>query len=156
MIKVLFVCLGNICRSPMAEGLMKKRLKELNLSESIHVESRATSSYEIGQPPHPKTNAILKREGALLTGKTAKRITQIDFEQFDYIIGMDMENVQDLKEKAGTHKDKIYLFRDMGSSIKGLEVPDPYYSGKYEETFNLINTSLDHWIHHLIKSNDSY
>jgi protein-tyrosine phosphatase len=156
MIRVLFVCLGNICRSPMAEGLLKKRIKDLGLENQIHVESRATSSYEIGNPPHRKTMAILNRENAKLIGKTAQLISTEDFNTFDYIIGMDLENIDNLKRIAGRYQDKIYLFRDIDESNKNEEVLDPYYNGQYEETYKLINDSLDKWINHLIKTKNSY
>ena len=101
--KVCFVCLGNICRSPMAEGLYQKRIRDLGLSHLISVESRATSSYEIGRPPHPGTAKILRRENAELVGKKAQRISMNDVEEFDIIIGMDQDNVNDLKRIAGKH-----------------------------------------------------
>ena len=152
MIKILFVCLGNICRSPMAEGLMKKYIHEEGLNHLIHVESRATSRYEIGNPPHPKTEAILKRENALLFGKYAQQINYQDFEIFDYIIGMDLENVATLKHIAKQHVKKVYLLRDIDELTKGEEVPDPYYSGYYEQTYQLISQSLKQWIDYLKKT----
>ncbi len=152
MVKVLFVCLGNICRSPMAEGLFRKMIKDQGLDEYIHVESRATSTYEIGQPPHPRTQAILLREGASLVGKRAKQMTKSDFDAFDVIIGMDHENVSDLKQMTERHHHKIYLFRDIDQSTQGQDVPDPYYSGRYEETFELISESLPLWLDRLKKS----
>ncbi len=152
MIRVLFVCLGNICRSPMAEGLFIKMIKDQGLEDRIHVESRATSTYEIGQPPHPRTQEILVREHATLVGKRAKQITKSDFDEFDVIIGMDHENVFDLKQMSTRHYDKIYLFRDINPNTKGQDVPDPYYSGRYEETFKLISESLPLWLERLKKS----
>src|SRR5690554_6297079 len=89
MIRVLFVCLGNICRSPMAEGLFKIMVEDAGFKEHFIIESRATSTYEIGNPPHPKTAIILEREKAQLKGKKSQQITQDDFQHFDYIIGMD-------------------------------------------------------------------
>jgi protein-tyrosine phosphatase len=156
MKKILFVCLGNICRSPMAEGLMKKMIKDQELEKWITVESRATSSYEIGRPPHPKTMAILSREGAELTAKKAEQIKKEDFDSFDYIIGMDDQNVEVLKKMANQHAHKVYLFRDIDPNTQGEQVPDPYYSGKYEETFGLIQQSLIKWLEHLKKTEDCY
>lgn len=152
MKRVMFVCLGNICRSPMAEGLFKKMIKEKGLEDLIHVESRATSSYEIGRPPHPKTLAILHREKAMLIGKSSEQITHRDIESFDLIIGMDQENVNDLKHMAKYYQQKIYLFRDINPQTKDQDVPDPYYSGRYEETFHLIQESLPLWLERLKKT----
>jgi len=152
MINVLFVCLGNICRSPMAGGLMKKFINDEGLSGVIHVESRGTSTYEIGNPPHPETLRILKREHAMLVGKRAEQIKSIDFLHFDYIIGMDHHNVRTLINKAGVHRHKVYLLRDIDPLTQGEEVPDPYYSGRYEETYQLLSSSLKLWLEHLKKT----
>lgn len=149
MIKILFVCLGNICRSPMAEGLMKKKIKEAGYERFFHIESRATSTYEIGQPPHPKTQAILKRENASLINKTAQQISSHDFESFDMIIAMDQSNVFDLQRMYSHNHHKIYLLRDIDKNTKHEDVPDPYYSNRYEETFKMIDESLDAWVNHL-------
>lgn len=152
MINVLFVCLGNICRSPMAEGLMKKYIEEEGLSGVIHDESRGTSAYEIGQPPHPETMKILKREQAPLIGKRAEQIKSSDFIHFDFIIGMDHTNVRQLISKSGAYRHKVYLLRDIDPTTHGEEVPDPYYSGRYEETYQLLAPSLKQWLEHLKKT----
>lgn len=148
---ILLVYLGNICRSPMAEGLMNKKIKDLGLNKKILVESRATSSYEIGRSPHEKTQRILRREKAELSQKKAQRISQSDFETFDYIMGMDKENVADLKRLTKTYNYKIHLFRDINPLTKGEDVPDPYYSGNFDETFLLVNEYLDLWLDHIKK-----
>ncbi|MDY0075551.1 MAG: low molecular weight protein-tyrosine-phosphatase [Acholeplasmataceae bacterium] len=150
------MCLGNICRSPMAEGLMKKRLRELGLSEMIHVESRATSSYEIGRPPHPRTLAILNRENAPLPLKRAQRITPKDFETFDLIIGMDKKNVQDLSKMANHNRYKIHLYNQINQLTKDIDIADPYYTGRYEETFQAIDARMDEWIEYFKKTGNSY
>lgn len=156
MIHVLFVCLGNICRSPMAEGLMKKYIAQEGLDGMIHVESRGTSMHEMGQPPHPETLRILKREHASIHGKRAERISPSDFLHFDYIIGMDHQNYRYLISKAGLNRHKVYLLRDIDPNTQGEEVPDPYDSGRYEETYQLLSTSLKQWVEHLKKPENPY
>jgi protein-tyrosine phosphatase len=136
----------------MAEGLFKKLIRNEGLEKFIHVESRATSTYEIGRPPHPRTQAILHREDAMLVGKRAEQITHSDIESFDIIIGMDKENVMDLKHMTKDHHKKIYLFRDINPLTKDQDVPDPYYSGRYEETYQLIQESLPLWLERLKKT----
>lgn len=151
MIRVLFVCLGNICRSPMAEGLFKKMVQEKGLDQDFVIESRATSTWEEGNPPHPKTMAILDREKAILLHKKSTQITKNDFLDFDYIIGMDHENIRYLKKHAGIHQNKVYLLRDITPDQKGEEVPDPYYTGHYELTYQLLNESLQKWLDFFLK-----
>ena len=120
MNKVVFVCLGNICRSPMAEFVMKA----LDQDGSLHIESRATSSWEHGNPVHQGT----------------QKISRSDFEFFDLILGMDESNVEDLLQvSAGRYDDKIKLFRPGG-------VPDPWYTGDFEETYNLVTAGCQDWL----------
>ena len=119
MNKVVFVCLGNICRSPMAEFIMKA----LDQDGSLHIESRATSSWEHGN-----------------SSKGSQQISQSDFEFFDLIVGMDESNVEDLLQvSAGRYDDKIKLFRPGG-------VPDPWYTGDFEETYNLVTAACQDWL----------
>ncbi|MFB3164619.1 low molecular weight protein-tyrosine-phosphatase [Neobacillus sp. 179-J 1A1 HS] len=138
MINVLFVCLGNICRSPMAEGVFRDLLKKENLSSKVSVDSAATSSWHIGSPPHKGTLAILKKYNISAQGLVGRQLTKEDFETFDYIIGMDESNVQNIFEITGKPKHpKIIRLLDFTQHNK--DVPDPYYTGDFEETYQLVS-----------------
>lgn len=134
MKKIAFVCLGNICRSPMAEFVMK------SLGEEYHVESRATSSWEHGNPIHRGTQGIFRKYSiAFDTSKGSQQISLQDFETFDVIVGMDEQNIRDLKYMAPEHyHHKIHLFGQAG-------VPDPYYTGDFEETYQLVLAGCKNW-----------
>lgn len=146
MKKVLFVCLGNICRSPMAEGMFAKLIEEQGLSGKVHVASRATSTWEIGNPPHIGTQHVLNRIGYDWKDKTSQKIDQKDFQDYDYIIGMDHNNVKYLKEHAGQNEHKIWLLRDIDEKTKGEIIPDPYFDHTHEVTYRLLLESLPLWI----------
>jgi len=150
MIKVLFVCLGNICRSPMAEGLFKKLVEDMGYKACFHIESRATSTWELGNPPHPGTVKILSRLGISTENMVSEKMESQDYRNFDYIIGMDHDNVRYLKNHGKNYSDKIYLLRDVTLQTKGQIVPDPYYTGKYEETYQLLMESLPLWVEKMI------
>ncbi|MBM7635731.1 low molecular weight protein-tyrosine-phosphatase [Streptococcus saliviloxodontae] len=141
MKKVCFVCLGNICRSPMAEFVMKEVAKD----SPLLVESRATSNWEHGNPIHRGTQAIFKKHGiAYEVTKASQQISVSDLETFDYIIGMDEDNVHDLKRlSAGRFDDKIFLFVEGG-------VPDPWYTGDFDETYDLVTKGCQDWLHQIM------
>jgi protein-tyrosine phosphatase len=137
MIHVLFVCLGNICRSPMAEGVFRNVLKQEDLSSKVSVDSAATSSWHIGSPPHKGTLAILKKYNISSEGLVGRQLTKDDFEKFDYIIGMDESNVKNIFEITGKPQHpKIIRLLDLTEHNK--DVPDPYYTGDFEETYQLV------------------
>jgi len=102
MKKIIFVCLGNICRSPMAEMMMRELISERNLDQDIQVESRSTSTYEIGNSPHLGAIKELKRQGVPIVEHQAKQITTTDFNDADLIIGMDEQNIYDLEQMSPT------------------------------------------------------
>ncbi|ABF31225.1 TPA: low molecular weight phosphotyrosine protein phosphatase [Streptococcus pyogenes] len=141
MKKVCFVCLGNICRSPMAEFVMKSIVS----SDVMMIESRATSDWEHGKPIHSGTQSILKTYQINYDiTKCSKQITITDFNTFDYIIGMDSDNVKNLKEMSQHQWDsKIYLFREGG-------VPDPWYTNDFEETYQLVRKGCQDWLSRLM------
>ncbi|BCR36496.1 protein-tyrosine-phosphatase [Mariniplasma anaerobium] len=130
----------------MAEGLFRKRIKDLGLENQIYVGSRATSSWEVGNKPHPRTEAILNKYDAYFHDMKSEKIKDEDFREYDYIIGMDRENIENLKSIAGNNQHKIHLYLDVCNKVKGQEIDDPYYTHKYQETYELISKSVDCWI----------
>ena len=134
MTKILFVCHGNICRSPMAEFVMKDMLKKQGLDKCFYVASAATSSEELGNPPHRGARLRLEREGISCAGKTAVRLRKEDYAQYDYIIGMDEWNKRNmLRLFGGDPEHKISLLLEWAGEAG--EVADPWYTGDFETTY---------------------
>lgn len=136
MIRILFVCLGNICRSPMAEAVMRDLVEKQGLASKISVDSAATSPWHVGEPPHKGTQAKLKEFGITTSGMNGRQLTDADYEAYDYIIGMDASNVQNIRDMLGQPEcPKIFRFLDLTSHKK--DVPDPWYTGDFQETYEL-------------------
>ena len=139
MINILFICLGNICRSPMAEFVMKDLLKKHGLSDRVHVASAATSTWEIGNPVHHGTKNKLAEHGISCKGKTARLLTKADYAAYDYIIGMDRRNLTNMLRFWGSDPEgKISLLMSYTGSDR--EVADPWYTGNFDATWNDITS----------------
>ena len=122
--------MGNICRSPTAEGIFRKVVMEAGLAEQIHIESAGTHAFHSGAPPDHRAQAAALRRGVTLTHIRARRIADTDFETFDYIFAMDKDNLSELLERAPeAYRDKVMLFLDFAGTGRAAEVPDPYYGG---------------------------
>lgn len=139
MVKILYVCLGNICRSPMAEALMRDAVLAAGRDGQISIDSAATSSWEKGNPPHPGTRKIVASHNIEMTNMFSRQITTTDFIEFDLIFGMDQQNMNDLKAICPTEQThKLRLFMDSVSEKQGMDVPDPWYTGDFALTYQLI------------------
>ena len=142
MIKVLFVCWGNICRSPMAEFLMKAKVEAAGLSSEIYVESAGTSDEEIGNGVHSGTRRILDRLNIDCSQKRARQIRPDDYRNFDYIFGMESMNTSELRRVfKGDPERKIFRMLDF-TEFPG-DVDDPWYTGKFDETYRMIDAGCD-------------
>ena len=134
MVKVLFVCHGNICRSPMAEFVMKKLVSEAGMEEKFEIASAATSTEEIGNPVYPPARRKLAEHGIDCSGKTARQVTRMDYEKYDLLIVMDHNNLRNLQRMLGQDKEnKIHLLMDY--TDRPGEVADPWYTGDFEQTW---------------------
>lgn len=139
MIKILFICHGNICRSPMAEYLMRDFIKKENLQDEISCASAATSREEIGNPVHPGTKKVLARLGIYPYEKRAIQMQKSDYEHYDYLIGMDRDNLSRMKEICqGDPEHKMYRLLDYTKHPS--DVADPWYTGDFETTYQDIVT----------------
>ena len=133
MRSVLFVCTANICRSPTAEGVMRRMLAKEGLEERFEIESAGTHYYHVGKPPFPTAVEMAKRRGYDLTGSISRRIAPGDFDRYDMILAMDRMNLANLRTIAPTRsKQKIELLLEYGDKFHGQEIPDPY-NGKEKD-----------------------
>lgn len=138
MIKILFVCHGNICRSPMAEFIMKKLVREKGLDDSFEIASAATSSEELGNPVYPPVRKLLAENGIDSSSKHARRIKSSDYDYYDYLIGMDSANIRNMVNFFGGDKEgKIHLLMEFAGINK--DVADPWYTRDFNETWNDVN-----------------
>ena len=134
MIKLLFVCHGNICRSPMAEFVMRDLASRSGMSARFHIESAATSAEELGNPVYPPARRKLREHGIDCAGKTARRLRQEDYDEYDLLIGMDKANIRNITRMCGGDPEgKIRLLMSYTGAER--EVADPWYTGDFEATW---------------------
>jgi protein-tyrosine phosphatase len=136
MIKVLFVCHGNICRSPMAEAVFAHLVREAGLADQFEIDSAGTSGYHEGEEAHPGTLRVLSEHGINYDGHS-RPLTRRDLGHYDYIIAMDEENLHGIRA-LGQSKGKVALLLDYAPQTEEREVPDPYYHGAFNRVYHLI------------------
>ena len=146
-VKVLIVCMGNICRSPMAEGVLRQRVAERGLTVPVEIDSAGTHGYHDGAPPDPRAQAAALRRGIDVSMLRARRVVPADFEQFDLVLAMDADNHAALLEQAGAeHHHKIRLLLEFAGPglARNLNVPDPYYGGMlgFERVLDLVEEAM--------------
>lgn len=135
MIKIMFVCLGNICRSPMAEFVLKELVRRKNLEEKFVIESSATSLEEIGNDVHYGTVRKLNSVGIPVEHRKARKLTKEDYDKFDYIIGMEESNIKNIIKIIGEDK-KGKVFKLLDFSENPRDIADPWYTGNFDKTYN--------------------
>ena len=152
MIKILFICHGNICRSPMAEFLLKDMVKKKGIADQFYIQSAATSTEEIwngkGNPVHPGTRGKLAEYGISCEGKYAVQLKKSDYKDYDYLICMDSMNLRNVARICGRDKDnKIYRMLDFTEDKR--DVADPWYTGNFDKTYEDIKKGLEGFLEYV-------
>jgi protein-tyrosine phosphatase len=152
---VLFVCMGNICRSPTAEGVFRKLVQDEGLADWFEIDSAGTHAYHIGNPPDERAQKAALSRGIDLADIRARQVCHADFESFDYILVMDRQNLDTLSFVCPrTHSHKLKLFLEYVPGIKNPEVPDPYYGGEkgFEQVLDLVERASAGFLNAMRKS----
>ena len=156
-ISVLFVCMGNICRSPTAEGVFSQLIKQQKLEAWFNVDSAGTHAYHIGEGPDLRAQKAARDRGVELTHLRARKVVMGDFEDFDYLLAMDADNYSILTQACPEpHLGKIKYFLDYAPHLESRQVPDPYYGGDYgfERVLDMIEDASDGFLETLRKSGE--
>jgi protein-tyrosine phosphatase len=144
MVKVLMVCMGNICRSPMAHGYFEHLVRQARLEQQIQVDSAGTHAYHVGNPPDSRAQQTARRRGIDLSGQRARKALREDFLAFDYVLAMDRDNYALLAELCPEGQEhKLRLFLEFAPQLAEREVPDPYYGGAegFERVFDMVEAA---------------
>lgn len=152
MAKVLFVCLGNICRSPTADGIFRTLVEREKLDQKILVDSAGTGGWHVGKAPDARTIAAARQRGYDLSVLRARQVSANDFAEFDYVLAMDKSNLMDLQRmKPSNYKGHLGLFLEFGERGDHREVPDPYYGGaeEFELVLDLVEDAAQGLLNHI-------
>jgi len=151
-IKVLFVCRGNLCRSPMAEGVFRGQVAQAGLDGLIAIDSAGTHDYHVGEPPDPRAQQAAGRRGYDLSLLRGRQVARADLSEFDYVLAMDATNLRALERLCPSqHAHKLKLFMEFGANVALREVPDPYYGGEqgFERVLDMVEEASQGLLAHL-------
>ena len=157
-VRILFVCLGNICRSPLAEGVFRKLVEERGLSEYFDIDSAGNGSWHIGESPDDRMQKTAREHGITLGHQTARRVTPADLDEYDHVLVMDNKNRRRMRQVDGhdTHEQKIQLFRSFDPEPGDMEVPDPYFGGEdgFEHVYRIVERTAERLLDQLVEQHD--
>jgi len=160
MINVLFVCMGNICRSPTAEGVFRQVVENSGLSSEISIDSAGTHAYHVGEQPDSRAQASARKRGIDLSSQRARKVQHNDFSSFDYILAMDADNHAELLQlangSADGSADNLHMFLKFSRNFDERDVPDPYYGGDqgFEHVLNLVEDASLGLLEHIRKQHN--
>lgn len=154
-IRILFLCLGNICRSPMAESVFRSMVENRGLSTQIEIDSAGLGDWHLGEPPHRGTIDILTQYGYSHEGLTSRLITPDDIESTDYIVAMDEDNLKGLERLGAKAGARVFRLLDLLDEESLRNVPDPYYTGNFEEVYQLILRGCDRLLDKILADHPS-
>lgn len=153
-VKVLFVCMGNICRSPTAEAVFRRQVAEAGLEDEIHIDSAGTHDYHIGEPPDPRTRQAARLRGYDMSALRGRQVSRSDFRDFDYVLAMDGANLSILRRlQPEDAKGDLGLFLEYATRHDAREVPDPYYGGEegFERVLDMVEDASEGLLRHIRK-----
>jgi protein-tyrosine phosphatase len=152
-IRILFVCLGNICRSPLAEAVFRHKVRDRGVEDRFEIDSAGTSGYHNGAPPDPRSTETARRRGVELAGQS-RQLSAPDLRRFDYVVAMDEENLREIRalEAASGGSARIHRLREWDPEAPGGDVPDPYYGGPsgFDDVHDIVDRSCDALLDHLL------
>lgn len=155
MIKILFVCLGNICRSPLAEAIFQKMIIKNGLEKHLSTDSAGTSTYHIGDDPDPRSVDVATKHGVPIAHK-GRQVACSDKKDFQYIMAMDQSNYRNIISMLGEKPEGLYIMRDFDDVDTGADVPDPYYGGRdgFENVYQMLERSCENLLNHIRKEHN--
>ncbi len=153
-VNVLFVCMGNICRSPTAQGVFAQRVIAGGLQECIHIDSAGTHAYHIGESPDERSQLAARERNIDLSVQRARQVAVTDFSRFQYVLAMDQQNLSNLQQQAAAkQQERISLFMNFAARWREREVPDPYYGGDrgFERVLDMIEDASEGLLAHILQ-----